>query len=350
MNLDSTTKVLRIVLGEAKTTHDCNVVSSFADSGVGSFLLGNSNVNTNGVTAVTIVGAPGSSVQRQVKEIRLFNNDTISHGVTLELFDGTNTWIIGTTPSALPVPPNGSFVYTPEAGVFVAEASLAGVTSVVAGTNLNVGAGPGGTITTGGTLNLTNVPVVGGIIGNAATLTVSGLAGVGTGNGGQVDITGGASGTGATGNGGVMLIAGGTPRSTNGDSGSLVFSTPSATGTGNVGIIQFSVGSAVSGTPGFISFAGQPSFDGGTPTVPAGATIAGSDQAGVITVGAGATTSVPVTFGGNYSLSPNAVVISPANAAATASGVRAFTDTLSNTGWTLEGTALANCSFNYLAF
>lgn len=99
------------------------MVSSFADSGVGSFLLGNSNVNTNGVTAVTIVGAPGSSVQRQVKEIRLFNNDTISHGVTLELFDGTNTWIIGTTPSALPVPPNGSFVYTPEAGVFVAEAN-----------------------------------------------------------------------------------------------------------------------------------------------------------------------------------------------------------------------------------
>src|SRR5580698_5824154 len=34
------------------------------------------------------------------------------------------------------------------------------VTEVVAGTNLNIGAGPGGTITTAGTVNLANVPVL----------------------------------------------------------------------------------------------------------------------------------------------------------------------------------------------
>ena len=113
MNLDTTTKLLQIVLGEAKTTHDCNITSSWADSAVSSFTLGNTNTNSNGVTPVTVVGPPASLTQRQVKEVRLFNNDTVTHTVTLQLFDGANTWVI--SPADQVVAPGGTFVYTPEA-------------------------------------------------------------------------------------------------------------------------------------------------------------------------------------------------------------------------------------------
>lgn len=115
MNLDTTLKVLQIVLGEAKTTNDCDVTTSYADSTTSSFTLGNNNVKSNGTTVVTVVAAPGdSATQRQVKEVRLFNNDTVSHTVTLQLFDGTSTWIIA--PGKMSVPVNGAFIYTPEIG------------------------------------------------------------------------------------------------------------------------------------------------------------------------------------------------------------------------------------------
>ena len=114
MNLDTTTKVLQIVLGEVKTTNDCTVVTAYADYNpeVGSFAFGNQNTLTNGMAAVTVVDAPAVQAQRQVKEVRLFNNDTVSHTVFLQLYDGTDTWDIA--PSGVIVASGGSYVYTPE--------------------------------------------------------------------------------------------------------------------------------------------------------------------------------------------------------------------------------------------
>jgi hypothetical protein len=185
---------------------------------------------------------------------------------------------------------------------------------------------------------------------NATTIT--GTAGVGTGDGGDIIISGGKSGTGAIGNGGDVTASGGTPLSTNGDGGNVVFEAGNATGTGAGGTIEFTVGSATpSGIPGRISFIGQPFLAGGTPTIPSvnSNTISGTDQTGLITIGPGATTSVVVTFGGNYPAAPLAVVLSAGNAAAAAAGVGAFAATLSSTGWTLSGTALANCDLYYHA-
>lgn len=119
MNLDSITKELQIVLGEAKTTNDCDITASYADSSLpNNFVLGNQNEKSNGTTPVVVVAPPGNSVtQRQVKEVRLTNNDTVAHTVTFRLFDGTNAWAIG--PLAQSIPANGAFVYTPESGVVV---------------------------------------------------------------------------------------------------------------------------------------------------------------------------------------------------------------------------------------
>lgn len=116
MNLDTPDKVLQIVLGEAMVTNNCNITASWADIATATtppiFVLGNTNINSNGTAAVVVVSAPAFGSQRQVKEVRLFNNDTVAHIVTLRLFDGTNTWIVG--PARITVPVGGSFVYTPD--------------------------------------------------------------------------------------------------------------------------------------------------------------------------------------------------------------------------------------------
>lgn len=132
MNLDTDTKVLRIVLGEVKVTNDCDITTAWGDCGASSFMFGNTNIHSNGTTVVTVVAAPVFSVQRQVKEVRLFNNDTVSHTVTLQLFDGANAWVVG--PSATLVAPGGSFVYTPEAGVQTNTTSYFGALGVVINT------------------------------------------------------------------------------------------------------------------------------------------------------------------------------------------------------------------------
>lgn len=174
MNLDTTLKVLQIVLGEAKTTNDCDITTSYADSTSSSFTLGNNNVKSNGTTVVTVVAAPGdSATQRQVKEVRLFNNDTVSHTVTLQLYDGTSTWIIG--PGKQTVPGGASFIYTPDSAV---GASGSGVVLVV------VQAGPflaSGTITTSGTINnsITSLTANAILLG-AGTAAVAPLGSLGT--------------------------------------------------------------------------------------------------------------------------------------------------------------------------
>lgn len=162
MNLDTTLKVLQIVLGEAATTNDCNVTTSWADTNTTTlppiFVLGNTNTDSDGTTPVDVVGAPAFASQRQVKEVRLFNNDTVTHTVTLQLFDGTDTWIIG--PSNVEIAVGGSFVYTPEAqpqplvthsGSFVAN----GVTPVTV-TDANV---------TGNSAIVITLKTVGGTVG-----------------------------------------------------------------------------------------------------------------------------------------------------------------------------------------
>jgi hypothetical protein len=109
MNLTTTTQSLRIVLGEAKVTTDCDITAAWGDATV-PFVLGATQGTSNGTTPVTAVAAPASNVQRQVKEIRLHNNDTIAHTVTLQ-FDNNGTISILDGPVTVAV--GGNYVYTP---------------------------------------------------------------------------------------------------------------------------------------------------------------------------------------------------------------------------------------------
>lgn len=108
-NLVTTTQTLRIVLGEAKTTNDCDICAFWGDTTV-PFTLGAQDEVSNGVTPVTVVAAPAANVQRQVKEVRLHNNDTVNHSVTLQ-FDDNGTIRILDGP--VTIAPNGNYLYTP---------------------------------------------------------------------------------------------------------------------------------------------------------------------------------------------------------------------------------------------
>lgn len=130
--LDSMTKVLRIVLGEAKTTSDCEIVSSWAETSSSVFLGGNTNIHSNGTTPVIVVPAPNNpTVVRDVREVRLYNADTVSHTVTLQLYDGTTAWHIA--PAVVSVVSGGSFIYTPEAGITVLGSGGSGASGPASG-------------------------------------------------------------------------------------------------------------------------------------------------------------------------------------------------------------------------
>lgn len=163
MILDLITKELRIVLGEGKTTSDCEIVTSWAEMSTGVWLGGNTNIHSNGTTPVVVVASPSNNtVVREVREVRLYNADTVTHTVTLQLYDGTTAWHVA--PAVVSVLAGGSFIYTPEAGITVVNPSSAtsGITVVD---------GDGTTIT--GVTNLTfEGPIVTGSSPNATATLV----------------------------------------------------------------------------------------------------------------------------------------------------------------------------------
>jgi len=113
MILDSPTRSLQIVLGEAKTTNDCDIVVCYATASTsGSFIPGLAHGASNGTTPVTALAAPLAGSQILVSEVRVYNNDTVVHQIVLRLHDGsTNRTIL-----SLSVQAGGHFVYTPGSG------------------------------------------------------------------------------------------------------------------------------------------------------------------------------------------------------------------------------------------
>jgi hypothetical protein len=92
MLLDDTSSTIQVLLAAAVTTNQLPVSSWYADHGASSFTPGANVTTTNGTTAVTAVAAPGASTQRQIKNITIFNRDTVDATVTVRYNDGTNTF------------------------------------------------------------------------------------------------------------------------------------------------------------------------------------------------------------------------------------------------------------------
>ena len=127
--LDSTT-ILEVILGEAKTTSDCSFMGGYGEAvaSSGSF-AGSAQVHgsTNGVSAVTLVGAAGASNIRSIKQIAIENADTVKHTVTVRLNVSSTYFTI----VSLSVASGSTLAYEDGLGWYLAPAPSTAVGSVV---------------------------------------------------------------------------------------------------------------------------------------------------------------------------------------------------------------------------
>jgi hypothetical protein len=96
ITLDTTTRKLQALLGEAKNTNEVQFSMHWVDLTVDGSKANSGHTPTlsNGVTAVDIVGVPGASTQRVVVDGEVYNADVISHVVYLRYNDNGTTKII----------------------------------------------------------------------------------------------------------------------------------------------------------------------------------------------------------------------------------------------------------------
>ena len=113
MILDTPSRSLQVFYETAATTTESNFVCFWADtqSGTG-FNPGQSNGATNGSTPVTMVQAPAANFQRQVKEILIYNADSVSHNFTVQVNDGGTLRTLG----FFTVPSTYTLFYSPDRG------------------------------------------------------------------------------------------------------------------------------------------------------------------------------------------------------------------------------------------
>lgn len=86
--LDATTKSLQVLLAGAVSTTQPSFSTSYVDVETTTWGLNGmheTDGQTNGATAVTIVAAPASGDARQVKNIFLYNNDNANIVVTIRV-------------------------------------------------------------------------------------------------------------------------------------------------------------------------------------------------------------------------------------------------------------------------
>lgn len=87
MILDTTTRSVEVLLSAAPVANQLVVISSWTDMASGTTTSGCTPVSTNSTTAVTAVAAPASGKQRNVYAISVFNADTGTATVKIQLDD-----------------------------------------------------------------------------------------------------------------------------------------------------------------------------------------------------------------------------------------------------------------------
>lgn len=93
--LDNTSKTLEVVLGGSITTNQLEFVVSYVDMDSTTFSPQETDGLTNNTVPVTAMSSPGVGFTRQLKFLSIYNNDTVSAEVIVQLNNGTNTRIIG---------------------------------------------------------------------------------------------------------------------------------------------------------------------------------------------------------------------------------------------------------------
>lgn len=126
MYLDTTSKVLEIILGGAVTTNQLEWTADYIDTQNGNtFAPANAIGVTNSATLVTMVSAPAASTQRKISALTVYNADTVAATVTIRMYDGANRRRIVSQSLAA----GSTMVYTPEGGWTVFPAGAGSLTA-----------------------------------------------------------------------------------------------------------------------------------------------------------------------------------------------------------------------------
>jgi Repeat of unknown function (DUF5907) len=113
--LDSTSRTLRAKMSDAPSSVQCSVTVTYADTTATTFVEGMYPIQLNGTTLVTILPAPASGTRRVVKSVMFFNDDTMTHTITLYLTDNITDYPI----TKITLPPGSSWASDDQTGVNV---------------------------------------------------------------------------------------------------------------------------------------------------------------------------------------------------------------------------------------
>jgi hypothetical protein len=94
MYLDTTTKSIDVIMGEAMTTSNPDYVVAYDDITTTTFSPIAGDGTLNGTSVVSIIPAPGSSTERHVKYLNINNVDTVSHIITVQLNDNSTNRVL----------------------------------------------------------------------------------------------------------------------------------------------------------------------------------------------------------------------------------------------------------------
>ncbi len=98
MILNAIDKKLEFVLSGAVATNELSFTASYADKTTTDFTPAGTDGVSNGTTPVTLVAAPAASTQRMISGISIYNGDTVSATVTVNLDNnGTDRTVIKVT-------------------------------------------------------------------------------------------------------------------------------------------------------------------------------------------------------------------------------------------------------------
>lgn len=164
MFLDATNRKIQVILAGAKNTNDCPVVSDWVDITTTTMTPGCTVINTNGATAVDIVGSPGASTQRKVNYISIHNADVVATTATVRYNDNTTLYTLVKVILAV----GDILIFTDPGGWFVQDANgnrkqVSGLVSLTTGVSGILPPANGGT----GVANSKNLTV-------SAALTLAG--------------------------------------------------------------------------------------------------------------------------------------------------------------------------------
>ena len=272
--IDSTTRKFQAKMASTATSINCSVTCTYADSAATTFAEGIYPSILNGTTLVDILPAPAASTRRVVKSINVFNNDTVSHTVTIYLNDNGTSYAIKTVTLV-----SGANWASDDVSLEVAipEGDKGDITVTAGGATWTIDTGVVSTSKMGG-----DVTTVGKALLDDATVadqrTTLGLGSIATQNSSSVSITGGSI-TGIT---DLAVADGGTGASTAGDARTNL----------GLGTIATQNSSSVSITGGSITgITDLAVADGGT-----GASTAGDARANLGAAASGANTDITSVF------------------------------------------------------